>query len=131
MNVLLASLVLSAISMLAIWPISQSVGPLAVFVILNGVSNGGFFSTTPTVASSVFGSARVSVVMGMIMTGWIGGYLLGAPIAGYLLEACGGADGGLEAYRPAMFYAGGMALLSAGFLLVVKLRINRKFLAAV
>lgn len=75
-NVLLGSLLLSAVSMLAIWPASQTIGPLALFVVTNGVSNGGFFSTTPTVASSVFGSARVSVVMGMIMTGWIGGYLL-------------------------------------------------------
>lgn len=75
-NVLLASLVLSALSMLAIWPASQSLGPLALFVVVNGLSNGGFFSTMPTVASSVFGSARVGVIMGMIMTGWIGGYLL-------------------------------------------------------
>lgn len=76
MNVLFASLVLSAVSMLAIWPASQTLGPLALFVVINGISNGGFFSTTPTVASSVFGSARVGIVMSMIMTGWIGGYLM-------------------------------------------------------
>lgn len=75
-NILLGSLVLSSLSMLAIWPASQSLGPLALFVVVNGLSNGGFFSTTPTVASSVFGSARVGVVMSMIMTGWVGGYLL-------------------------------------------------------
>lgn len=75
-NVLLASLLLSAFSMLVIWPVSQSLTPLAIFCILNGVSNGGFFSCTPTVATSIFGSQRVSVVMGMIMTAWAGGYLL-------------------------------------------------------
>lgn len=75
-NVLLASLLLSAFSMLVIWPVSQSLAPLAIFCILNGVSNGGFFSCTPTVATSLFGSQRVSVVMGMIMTAWAGGYLL-------------------------------------------------------
>ncbi|KAM3521256.1 hypothetical protein NHJ13051_006349 [Beauveria bassiana] len=130
-NVLLASLLLSAFSMLVIWPVSQSLTPLAVFCILNGVSNGGFFSCTPTVATSIFGSQRVSVVMGMIMTAWAGGYLLGSPIAGYLLQAFGGADGGLKAYRPAMFYAGGLALISAILLAIVRFRLNKKILAAV
>ncbi|PMB66701.1 Monocarboxylate transporter 4 [Beauveria bassiana] len=130
-NVLLASLLLSAFSMLVIWPVSQSLTPLAVFCILNGVSNGGFFSCTPTVATSIFGSQRVSVVMGMIMTAWAGGYLLGSPIAGYLLQAFGGADGGLKAYRPAMFYAGGLALISAILLAIVRFRLNEKILAAV
>ncbi|EGX92297.1 monocarboxylate permease [Cordyceps militaris CM01] len=130
-NVLLASLLLSAFSMLVIWPVSQSITPLAIFCILNGVSNGGFFSCTPTVATSMFGSQRVSVVMGMIMTAWAGGYLLGSPIAGYLLEAFGGASGGLKAYRPAMFYAGSLALISAILLAIVRFRINKKFFAAV
>lgn len=75
-NTLLISLVLSAVSMLAIWPVSDSLGPLVVFVIVNGAANGGFFSTMPTVVGSVFGSRRVGVAMGMIVTGWAGGYLM-------------------------------------------------------
>lgn len=75
-NVLLTSLVLTALSMLAIWPASTTLAPLALFVVVNGLSNGGFFCTMPTVASNVFGSARVGVVMSMIITGWIGGYLM-------------------------------------------------------
>lgn len=30
----------------------------------------------PTIAGNVFGSQRLSVVMGMIVTGWAGGYLM-------------------------------------------------------
>jgi MFS family permease len=75
-NTLLISLILSAVSMLAIWPVSESLGPLVVFVIVNGAANGGFFSTMPTVVGSVFGSRRVGVAMGMIVTGWAGGYLM-------------------------------------------------------
>ena len=30
----------------------------------------------PTVVGNVFGSARVAVAMGMIVTGWAGGYLM-------------------------------------------------------
>lgn len=47
-----------------------------VFVIMNGAANGGFFATIPTVVGTVFGSQRVSVAMGMIVTGWVGGYLM-------------------------------------------------------
>lgn len=75
-NALLLSLLMSAISMLAIWPQSESLAPLMVFVIINGAANGGFFATMPTVVGSVFGSAKVAVAMGMIVTGWGGGYLM-------------------------------------------------------
>lgn len=76
LNTLFMSLMLSAISMLALWPASTTLAPLAVFVIINGAANGGFFSTMPTVVGNVFGSARVSVAMGMVVTGWGGGYLM-------------------------------------------------------
>jgi MFS family permease len=75
-NTLFVSLVLNAITLLVVWPVSTSLGPLIVFVILNGLGNGGFFSATPPVISSVFGSLRMPVVMGMIITGWGPGYLL-------------------------------------------------------
>lgn len=77
------------------------------------MGNGGFFSVMPTVVAQVFGSVRVSIAMGAIVTrsgntllhclctsmltlySWTGGYLMGAPIAGYLLDAFGGEDAGL------------------------------------
>lgn len=100
-NALLLSLIISAGSMLVLWPISTSLGPLIGFAILNvcrfllthrstpanlvhltqGIGNGAFFSCIPTVVSSVFGSARLSSAMSLVVTGWAGGYLLGAPIA--------------------------------------------------
>ncbi|TVY29363.1 Aspyridones efflux protein [Lachnellula hyalina] len=124
-NTLLLSLFLSALSMLAIWPVSSSLGSLIVFVIINGAANGGFFSCMPTVVGSVFGSRRVGVAMGMIVTGWGGGYLMGAPIARYLLAAYGGPHSTLKAYHPAMIYAGSMALGAALLVLVLKLRISK------
>lgn len=127
-NTLFISLLLSAISMLVLWPVSSTLGPLIAFVIINGAANGGFFSTMPTVVGSVFGSRRVGVAMGMIVTGWAGGYLMGAPIAGYLLAAYGGEHGALKAYRPAMFYAGSMALGAASLVGVVKLKIDKRVL---
>jgi MFS family permease len=75
-NTLFIALSLSALSMLVLWPVSSTLGPLIAFVIINGAANGGFFSTMPTVVGSVFGSRRVGVAMGMIVSGWAGGYLL-------------------------------------------------------
>ncbi|KAK4692793.1 hypothetical protein P7C71_g4478, partial [Lecanoromycetidae sp. Uapishka_2] len=66
--------------------------------------------------------------MGMIITGWAGGYLMGAPIAGYLLEAYGGENSTLSAYHPAMFYAGSMALGASGLVGLVRLNIDKALL---
>ncbi|KAK5989526.1 MFS transporter asaE-like protein [Cladobotryum mycophilum] len=131
LNAVFVSLVFTTITMLAIWPTSTTLGPLIVFVVINGAANGAFFSTMPTAISKVFGSARVAVAMSMVVTGWIGGYLMGAPIAGYLLENFGGVDGGLQAYRPAMFYAGSLAFVSGILILTARFRINKSLLAIV
>lgn len=76
LNTLIMCLLLNALTIIIMWPLSTSIAPLAVFVIINGAANGGFFSTMPTVVGTVFGSARVSVAMAMVVTGWAGGYLL-------------------------------------------------------
>lgn len=75
-NTIFLSLLLSTLSMLVLWPFSTSVGPLVLFCILNGAANGGFFSTGPHVAGGLFGSLRVSVALGMILTCWAPGYLM-------------------------------------------------------
>ena len=76
LSTLFLTLVLSSISLMVMWPLSNSIGPLIAFIIINGIANGGFFSTMPTVIGNVFGSAHVSVAMGMIVSGWVGGYLM-------------------------------------------------------
>lgn len=75
-NALLGGLLVASLAMLGLWPASTSVGPLAVFAILSGATNGGVFATIPTVVGNVFGSARVSIALGMIVTGWGAGYLM-------------------------------------------------------
>lgn len=76
LNTLTTALVLTTLSMFALWPASTSLAPLAVYVIVSGMANGAFFSTIPTVVGNVFGSARVTVAMGMVATSWGGGYLM-------------------------------------------------------
>ncbi|KAL7811380.1 MFS general substrate transporter [Trichoderma gracile] len=131
LNVLFCSLLINAVTMLALWPASTTLAPLTAFVVLNGAANGGFFSTMPTVVGNVFGSQRVSVAMAMIVTGWGGGYLMGSPIAGYLLDAYGGTGSGFHAYRPAITYAGCTGLGATGLVAFARLRKNRSLIAKV
>lgn len=128
---LLASL-LNTVSMFAIWPVSDMLPTLIIFAIVNGMANGAFFTTLPTVIGNIYGPARTGVAMGMTITGWSVGYFMGAPIAGYLLQAAGGVkEGSISSYRPAIFYAGSIALVSAAFVLLARLRLNPKLLKKV
>ena len=43
----------------------------------------------PTGIGRMVGSGQAAVGMGMAITGWTGGYLMGSPIAGYLIAATG------------------------------------------
>ena len=122
LNTFAVAMLLNAVSMLAIWPVSNSIVPLTLFAVLNGIANGAFFTTLPTVVASLVGSGLAAVAMGMNITGWTGGYLLGTPIAGYLLQATHADEkGSVDPYRPAIFYAGGVALASFGFVLIARL----------
>ena len=134
-NTFLIAMVLNAVSMLAIWPVSNTLGPLLVFAVLNGVANGAYFTVFPTVVASIFGPGRAAVAMSMSITGWTFGYLLGAPIAGYILQASRGeekaGEGNIDVYRPAIFYAGGVALISSMFALLARLSISKKVIQGV
>jgi MCP family monocarboxylic acid transporter-like MFS transporter 3 len=129
-NTLVIAMMLNAVSMLAIWPLSNALGPLLAFAVLNGVANGAHFTVFPTVVASIFGPGRAAVAMSMSITGWTFGYLLGAPVAGYILQASGGQEkagqGNIAVYRPAIFYAGGVALVSSLFALLGRLNMAKK-----
>lgn len=128
-NVLLLTMVLNAVSMLAVWPVSETVGPLILFAALNGVANGSFFVAMPTAINRVAPPGKAAVGMGMAITGWTGGYLMGSPIAGILIAATGAEKAhSVEPYRAAIFYAGGIALASAAFVLVARLGMDTKVL---
>lgn len=78
----------------------------------------------PTIASLIDPSVMTSG-FGLLVTGWGAGYLFGAPIAGYLLQAYGGSNAGIQAYRPAMFYAGSITLGAAVMVIGMKWRTTK------
>ena len=128
-NMLLFSMALNAVSMLAIWPVSDTIGPLVVFAAVNGIANGAFFVTMPTAIGRMIEPSQAAGAMGMAITGWTGGYLMGSPIAGMLIAATG-ADKAhtVTPYRAAIFYAGGVAFASAAFVLTARLRMDTKLI---
>ena len=133
MNMFLLTMTVNAVSMLAIWPVAGgNLGLLVLFAVANGVANGAFFVVLPTTVARVAGPGREAVAMSLNISGWTAGYLLGTPIAGYLLAAAGGDGGnsesvvkGVDAYRPAIFYAGGVAFASAVFVFVARMSLER------
>lgn len=128
-NMLLLTMALNAISMLAIWPVSDTIRPLIVFAAMNGVANGAFFVTMPTAIGRMMGPGQAAVGMGMAITGWTGGYLMGSPIAGMLIAATGAEKAHtVVPYRAAIFYAGGVAMASATFVLAARLRMDSKLI---
>jgi len=68
--------------MLAIWPVSDTIGPLALFAAFNGLANGAFFVAFPVAIAKNVGPGQAAAGMSMAATGWTVGYLMGSPIAG-------------------------------------------------
>lgn len=129
LNTFAITVILNAVTTFAIWPVSSSLAPLVAFATLNGISNGAFFTTLPTVVVSLVDPSRAAVGMSLSITGWTAGYLLGTPIAGYLLEAGGGpTKTATEAYRPAIFYSGAIATVSSAFVLAARVLLDRKIM---
>ncbi|GAA6061655.1 hypothetical protein JCM10212_002532 [Sporobolomyces blumeae] len=120
LNSLLLCLTMVTVSTLAIWPFATSIGPLVAFAIINGFCAGGLFSLMPGTIASLFGSSRLSVIFSMLISAWSFGYFLGSPIAGYLLEAGGGPSAGIDAFRSAIYYSGGLSAFSTLLIGVVK-----------
>jgi MFS family permease len=68
LNMLFVTLLMIGSSMLVLWPFSNSLAPLVVFAIWNGVASGGFFPVMPTIVGGVFASQKMPIVM--IPHGW-------------------------------------------------------------
>ncbi|KAH8904855.1 MFS general substrate transporter [Coniochaeta sp. PMI_546] len=66
----------------------------------------------------------------LLLTGisWAGGYLMGGPIAGYMLGRYGAVEGGVAAFKPAMYYAGSMSLGAAVLVALMRFRIDSTIL---
>ena len=117
---LLLCITLFGASILGVWvTAANQLAPLIVFILINGAAGGALWSLQPAVSASVWrgsGKGEMQSVMAMSTMGRIFGTLLGAPLAGYLLDAFGGAGFGTGAYRPALLVMGTISLLASSCL---------------
>lgn len=127
-NALALAASINSVSMLAIWPVSSSLPPLFVFAIINGCANGSFFVALPTaVATLAPGSAAASI--SLMTSFWTPGYLMGAPIAGILIDSQHASEASsIEPYRAAIFYAAGVGSLATLLVIVSRMTLSRKLI---
>ncbi|TDZ33645.1 Aspyridones efflux protein apdF [Colletotrichum spinosum] len=111
-----------SLSSLVVWPLSSSIGIFAVYLVFNGIGCGAFFSLTPILVSNTFGAENALSIIPVLWTTWFCGFFFGTPIASGLYSLSGDADG-LEAFRPAAYYAGAMAM--AGCVCILAIRFTK------
>ena len=128
LNTLLLATTLNTATMAAIWPFASSLPPLVVFAVLNGIANGAFFTSFPTVVASIVDVQEGAMALSMAMTGWSAGYLMGTPIAGYLLHPFKDASSAIDPFRGAIWYSAGISCTAAIATAVARLKRNSKLL---
>lgn len=128
-NALVLAAFVNAFSMLAIWPVSASIGPLCVFAIINGCANGFFFVSLPTaIATLATGSPAASITLMTFF--WTPGYLLGPAIAGILVDATGAESASeIGPYRAAIFYAAGTGVLATMLIVMSRVKLDSKLVS--
>lgn len=127
MNTLLLAMAINGVTMFALWSFASTLAILIVFSVLNGVANGAFFVALPTAVGRLSGERRGAGAVSITITGWTPGLLVGNPIAGFLIGATGASTShSIVPYRPAIFYAGGTAMLSLVFVVTARLWVDKR-----
>ncbi|KAH8122257.1 hypothetical protein FP744_10006145 [Trichoderma asperellum] len=128
-NCLLVSTFLTGISALLIWPFASNLAVLLVFIIINGIGCGSFFSLVPPVLGRIFGVEIIVELLPMVWTTWFFGFFFGTPIASSLYSLSNG--NGVAQYRPAAFFAGAMSVLGLTFMLGVRFMVEKRIFVMV
>lgn len=77
-------------SSFAIWFVADSYALLVMFAVVLGIGYGGWIALQPAVIAELFGLRGLGGVVGLVYTSGGIGALLGAPLAGVLIDATGG-----------------------------------------
>ncbi|KAB8227318.1 major facilitator superfamily domain-containing protein [Aspergillus alliaceus] len=129
-NSLILSLALAGLSALVIWPFSSTTGVLSLFIVLNGVGCGAFFSLVPSLVGAMFGGKNTLGILPILWAGWFVGFFFGSPIASGIYSLSGKEDN-IESYRPAAYYAGATSIVGLLFTIVLRLMYSKRVFARV
>ncbi|KAJ2796372.1 hypothetical protein H4R21_004743 [Coemansia helicoidea] len=121
LNSLLASIVVSAIAVLAMWLPCKSIGLLVASALLYGFVSGSLVSLVPVVTANLFGIKRLPSILGLLFISYTIGAMISSPVGGKLLDDYGhGTD-----YTWLIVYGGLFFVISA--VLLIALRVSLSF----
>ena len=127
-NTLAITAFVNSLSMLAIWPVSSTLAPLVIFSLVNGCANGSFFVGLPTAVAALVPESKGPAIS-LMTSFWTPGYLMGAPLAGILIEATRATQASsIEPYRAAIFYSAGVGTLATLLIILSRLKLDRKLI---
>ncbi|KAJ1551084.1 hypothetical protein HK096_003252 [Nowakowskiella sp. JEL0078] len=116
-------MLVGSLSILLIWPFSNSFGTLTAFGCIYTFSSGGFVSLFPVVIAELFGVEKLASIVGLLYSSSAIGNLAGAPLAGVIVDNSG--------FLGAMFYSGFLMMGSVFMIIAVRLLVEKKILRRV
>ncbi|KAJ2771577.1 hypothetical protein IWQ56_001730 [Coemansia nantahalensis] len=124
LNALLASIVISAIAVLAMWLPCKSIGLLIASALLYGFVSGSVVSLVPVVTADLFGVKRLPSILGLLFISYAIGTVVSSPVGGKLLDKYGhGTD-----YTWLIVYGGLFFVLSAVLLIVLRISMSTRII---
>jgi len=128
-NTMIASLFLCVTSIVALWlpdilTPSSSPALLIVFVIVFGFVSGSNVSLTPICLGQLCNTQDYGRYYASCYTAVAFGVLVSLPAAGGILDACGGVEGGKEAFWGVAVFTGGCYVIALGCFVWVRGRVQ-------
>jgi MFS family permease len=129
MNALFVASLVNATSLFVVWPFSYNLGLVMLFVVLNGLSNGGFSVAMPTAVGRHLPVDEAPGALAILFTGWAPGILVGNAISFVLIKTTDmDSATSIQPFRPIIFFFGSAALVSTACGLVARMIYSRNLL---
>ncbi|KAI0051405.1 MFS general substrate transporter [Auriscalpium vulgare] len=125
-NVICISVLLSSILDFALWYPTTGETPIIVFAALYGFVSGPFFTLMPACVNQISPVESVGGRIGMLFATLSFGALAGTPIGGLFIKTHT-----RENFQRLIIYTGVLGLVGAAFLILARLRCERRLLARV
>ncbi|KAI8643909.1 major facilitator superfamily domain-containing protein [Parasitella parasitica] len=116
-NTMFSCTFLAGLFTMLIWQFSTSYSIFVAYCVLYGLTAGGFVSLLPVVTADIVGVENIQRGLGMAYMTTVIGNLLGTPIIGLLFNTFG--------WTAAIQFAGSMSIISAIFMLVLRMIMSR------
>ncbi|KAL1914342.1 uncharacterized protein VTP21DRAFT_8981 [Calcarisporiella thermophila] len=119
-NTMFLCALIGGVAISLIWPLSNQLGVLILFIAIYGICGGGFVSLFPVALADLVSPEDLPTCMGVVYFSLFFGSLFGMPVAGALFDMTG-----RTSYLPLIEFSGAVTLFASLFVLWVRFDINR------